>query len=379
MHSYYSGNHQCAAHFLHSAREMSGKGYELSKIKVATIFSALEQSFAATGMQYSAQLAASNCIPQLDRFSSAQYQHTYYTINRVVAEGWQRIGNISRLVVPGTRAENSIAPSSIWRRIATARSDSTTAAAAAAAAREGSGERNSLLTPVVETTTVLEREISAAGEAAAALAGQEQYAADIRVLPTLQIGCAWHETCVHQGWFIADAVEGISTHFVTLAYNLSMVESGSFGALYSSHTLEHLSHNNPPPSCPTFPHSDRNVTGCFSEVDTALHEWRRVLAPGGKLLLSVPDLEALSSFFSAPGATLHEKALLRNIIYGGQKNEFDFHKTGFYFEYLEELLLRQGFCNISRVPYKFDIFMDTSATTFYNDELISLNVQANVC
>lgn len=267
------------------------------------------------------------CLPFLSRHRQSEYQHVYNEISSVAGPRWSALANMS-MDAKSTDAANQLVHESV-SRAAAIDADGTTSA------------------------TVF--------------------------LPALQVGCSNYNRCARPGFLIADALESPSTHFVTLASNLSMVESASIGLLYSSHTLEHLSHNLPPASsCPQYPVSDRSVPGCASELDTALAEWRRVLAHQGRLLLSVPDLMALAGYFIRPGATPHAKAVLRNIFFGGQVNQFDVHKTGFYFEALQGQLESHGFCDIRQVR-DFAIFRDASSTNFYFNESISLNVIANAC
>ena len=54
-------------------------------------------------------------------------------------------------------------------------------------------------------------------------------------------------------------------------------------------------------------------------------EWRRVLRPGGLLFLAVPDLLALSQLFVEPSFHIHAHAALLSIIFGGHKDQFDYH------------------------------------------------------
>lgn len=120
------------------------------------------------------------------------------------------------------------------------------------------------------------------------------------VMPSLQIGCSRWWKCAKVGWLIVDAVESISTHFVTAAHDLSMVGDRSVQSVYSSHTLEHLSR---------------------LQVEAALKEWRRVLMPRGRLMVAVPDLDALTAAFSDQQRSAEEKRVLMTMIYGGQINE----------------------------------------------------------
>jgi predicted SAM-dependent methyltransferase len=199
-----------------------------------------------------------------------------------------------------------------------------------------------------------------------------------RYLPSLQVGCSQYATCALPGFLVADAVPAVSTHFLTQAYHLEMVEDASVGLVYSSHTLEHLSHNLPPARCSTHPKPDLSVVGCGSEVQEALREWRRVLAAGGQLLVSAPDLEALAAYFVHPDTTSTERAVLQAVLFGGQHNVYDFHKTGLFYALLQELLREAGFCDVRRVP-EFGIFADTSGKVLSAGKPISVNVRATAC
>lgn len=107
-------------------------------------------------------------------------------------------------------------------------------------------------------------------------------------------------------------------------------EDGAADLIYASHLLEHFA---------------------TDEVPAILAEWRRVLASGGVLLVAVPDLEVIASvlverkgWFTPP----HNPWL--GALYGGQKDEYDFHKTGFTAAWLAHLLAEAGFRDIRRVP-----------------------------
>jgi SAM-dependent methyltransferase len=80
-------------------------------------------------------------------------------------------------------------------------------------------------------------------------------------------------------------------------------DTNQFDLVYSSHTLEH------------FP---RNKT---CEV---LDEWVRVLKPGGKLHLIVPNIEWAIDNWDEESEIIN----VYNVLFGGQSTEFDFHMNG---------------------------------------------------
>ena len=110
-------------------------------------------------------------------------------------------------------------------------------------------------------------------------------------------------------------------------------DDASAELIYAVHLLEHVA-------------TDR--------VPGVLTDWRRVLRPGGVLLIAVPDLDAIArilveraGWFTPP----HNPWL--GAIYGGQKDEWDFHKTGFTTPWLSHLLENAGFGDVRRVE-RFD-------------------------
>lgn len=191
-------------------------------------------------------------------------------------------------------------------------------------------------------------------------------------LNRIQIGCSQWQNCAKIGWKIVDAIESIGTHFVSPAWNLSMIDTGSVDLLYASHILEHLSHTARLPHIAT----DDPLYG-LSEMGTALMEWRRVLALNGSLMVAVPDFMTLAWLLIDPQRTKDEKRMLMTIFYGGQEYEYNFHKVGFFHEYLQDVLTAAGFCNVTRVD-SFGHFNDTSEMTLY-DKKLSLNMLASAC
>ena len=139
--------------------------------------------------------------------------------------------------------------------------------------------------------------------------------------------------------------------------------SGSVGIIYSSHVFEH-------------------VRGRLTE--RTLKEWHRVLKPGGKLYIAMPDLEALCRIY-LDGLARYDTAdgrfgadLAAGIMYGGQTNSYDFHYHGKSFVPLKAMLEAVGFTSVSlfdRNSLKFAPFRD-AASAAIGGVPISLNVEA---
>ncbi|MDY6940332.1 MAG: methyltransferase domain-containing protein [Cyanobacteriota bacterium] len=160
----------------------------------------------------------------------------------------------------------------------------------------------------------------------------------------------------HPEWKILDVEERPEVDFIGNATCLEQFEENSVDALYASHVLEH------------FHHSLNN------ELIQTLTEWHRVLKPGGKLYISVPDLQVLCWLYLNPNLTPLERHYLMRIIFGAHSNEYDVHKVGFDFGILAMYLEEAGFEEYEPVS-EFGLFNDCSSMRLM-DTLISLNVIA---
>lgn len=89
----------------------------------------------------------------------------------------------------------------------------------------------------------------------------------------------------------------------------------------------------------------------FSIADArlALKEWLRVLVPGGRIRVAVPDIQK---------AVLIKGQLRQFVLMGGQQDEDDFHRSNYDEELLESFLISAGFVNIQ--PWESD-GLDTSS------------------
>jgi predicted SAM-dependent methyltransferase len=134
-------------------------------------------------------------------------------------------------------------------------------------------------------------------------------------------------------------------------------EDGSAELIYAAHILEHF---------PT------------DQVPALLRDWRRVLRDGGQLLVAVPDLDVIarmlverSGWFTPP----HSPWI--GAIFGGQKDAYDFHKTGFNAPWLAYLLNEAGFGTVRREERFVDIgVMDATVSPLPFGVNMSLNMRA---
>ncbi len=129
-------------------------------------------------------------------------------------------------------------------------------------------------------------------------------------------------------------------------------EDGSVSEIYSSHILEH------------FPHVKTN------EV---LKEWHRVLIPGGRIYIAVPDFHRTIELYNEVGLV----PWVVNFLYGDQIYPLAFHYAPFTFGTLAKQLIDVGFSDVKRLgnmPYGLK---DCSRLLSNLDmRPISLNVEA---
>jgi predicted SAM-dependent methyltransferase len=157
-----------------------------------------------------------------------------------------------------------------------------------------------------------------------------------------------------EGWVIFDVLPGPLVDHVGHCRDLSFLSDNSCAEIYASHVLEHLGYN--------------------GELQQTLSEFHRVLKPGGRLRVSVPDLELLCKLFVHPNLDFPGRFYIMRAMFGGRLDEHDVHQVGLSFEILGNFLNDAGFRDIRRVS-GFGLFDDSSKQRF-SGVLISLNVEA---
>lgn len=136
-------------------------------------------------------------------------------------------------------------------------------------------------------------------------------------------------------------------------------EDGAVDEIYASHVLEHFGRH---------------------EYKQVLHEWRRVLAPNGRIYISVPDMDSSFKHYAQHG----DLAILYGAFWGGQRDEYDYHKIGFTFKTMAAALTEAGFTDVERydtfkyLPENFDDYSKAFLPHMdFTGMQMSLNVRAS--
>lgn len=157
------------------------------------------------------------------------------------------------------------------------------------------------------------------------------------------------------GWETLNSQPLSGINHVCDARDLSRFADGTFSELYASHVLEHFDYKD--------------------EVGDVLREWFRVLAPGGRLFVSVPDMDTICRLYcDRKRFDAQDRFMFMRFLLGGHVDIYDYHRTAFNEESLVYFLSASGFNNIRRVA-DFCLFDDTSSLCL-KGELISLNLCA---
>ncbi len=173
----------------------------------------------------------------------------------------------------------------------------------------------------------------------------------------LHLGCA---NVYIPGYCNVDIDPASSADVVDDILRLRRFGTNYADSIYACHVLEHVSHR---------------------EAPIVLSQWFRVLKPGGELRISVPDLDRIVKIyqknwehFQTPG-----HAPWIGLIYGGQEDPYDYHKTGFNFCWMKHLLTNAGFAEIIEYPHEphfLPSVRDASLAKEPFEDFLSLNVFA---
>lgn len=158
-------------------------------------------------------------------------------------------------------------------------------------------------------------------------------------------------------------VDILETEAVDVISDISKLDNfadDSIELIYACHVLEHFSHD---------------------DAYKVLRRWFDVLKPSGELRISVPDIDRIVKIyhenwqhFQTPG-----NSPWIGLLYGGQGDPYDFHKTGFNFCWMRHLLDEIGYVDIAEYPHEPHFIPGVADASLAKEpfgKFLSLNVVA---
>lgn len=122
-----------------------------------------------------------------------------------------------------------------------------------------------------------------------------------------------------QGWINLDARKFSHIHIEANDLELRMFSDKTIQQFYLCHVLEHFS---------------------YSDAVNILNLLYRKLAPGGRIIISVPDFSKIVDVFRECG---NDICVIRDALMGGQNYEYNFHKSMFTKKLLSDYLTAAGY------------------------------------
>lgn len=154
------------------------------------------------------------------------------------------------------------------------------------------------------------------------------------------------------GFLSVDLRDGPGTDVIADASDLSLFKDNSVEIVFASQILEHWP---------------------IARTVDVLKEWRRVLKPGQKLYVSVPDFDAAVKLYQKYGLI----PWLKYHLWGDQKHPLNYHYVCFTFASLAKDLVDAGFSNVQRIKnFPFEVKGGSTLLNTLTLEPISLNVEA---
>ena len=172
----------------------------------------------------------------------------------------------------------------------------------------------------------------------------------------LNLGCGNRKI---YGFTNVDINPNVRPDIVDDIVHLYQFKAKTIDLIYVSHTFEHLDYN---------------------ECVLAANRWYEVLKDGGILRLAVPDLDKICAHFLLH----HNLKVARSFLWGGQKNQYDYHKSGWTFDTLGGLLRTKGFKKVCKYNWNETehSYVDDYSQAYLphmdkvNGILMSLNIEA---
>ena len=154
------------------------------------------------------------------------------------------------------------------------------------------------------------------------------------------------------GFKTVDLYEGEGVDVRADIFSLAGIEDRSIDEIYASHCLEHGSHK--------------------MTLDI-LKNWHRVLKPGAKAYIAVPDFKAAVALYQKFGFN----DFIRNLLWGDQGYDLAYHYAAFDWPFLAKQIISAGFMDVKLLGEMPFGLKDCSALKdTATKQSVSLNVMA---
>lgn len=174
----------------------------------------------------------------------------------------------------------------------------------------------------------------------------------------LHLGCGGRRA---PGFCNVDITAQSTVDIVDNVMTLDRFPDDYAASIYSCHVLEHFSH---------------------AEAPEVLKTWFRVLSPGGEIRISVPDIDRIVKIYMKNWQHFQTEphSPWIGLLYGGQTDAYDFHKTGWNFCWMSHIMREIGFVDMQEYSHSphfvGDEFWDNSLAHEPFGEFLSLNMLA---
>lgn len=162
----------------------------------------------------------------------------------------------------------------------------------------------------------------------------------------LALGCG-HKNFHGEGYLNSDTRKLSHVDVVCDAGEKLLFKDDTFIEVLAESVLEHINHNEE--GVPT--------TFRMSKTIHVLREWRRILKPGGKLVIRVPNLEGVFKQYIAGNMNTTD---MIGYVYGGGEYLENYHKAGFDTKIMSSCLRGAGFKEFKFVdPHTYEHKLET--------------------
>tara|TARA_R110000822_G_scaffold296395_2_gene418822 strand:+ start:642 stop:1181 length:540 start_codon:yes stop_codon:yes gene_type:complete len=143
----------------------------------------------------------------------------------------------------------------------------------------------------------------------------------------INMGCGWRD--FGDDWVHIDSGDYKHLDYESII-DLSQFEDNTVELVYASHVIEYF---------------DRE------DIPKVLKEWRRILQPGGKLRIAVPNFYEISRLYTKENYSLNKFV---GLLYGRMPmgDQMIYHKTVYDFDSLKDVLETAGFQNVCEYDWK---------------------------